>query len=359
MNAPEIARRRMHGQHLWGPPLEKPEDVVHWLGALQAQEFALAKWSVAQRAAGVNAEAMNKAFADGAILRTHLLRPTWHFVLPADIRWILQLTGPRVHALNAFGYRQLELDGTVLARSTGLIARALEGETHLTRRELAAMLERSGIVAGGPRLAHVLMYAELEGVICSGPPRRKQQTHALLDERAPDAITLDRDEALAELTRRYFTARGPATLKDYLRWSSLTATDGRAGLDMVGSRLRQEVVGTRTYWFAAPSPGPRATGRKRVDLVQGYDEIVMSYGESKDVLFAWMDGEVTPADRPVFLHAILLDGHLIGHWRPVPKGKQVVVDTVFYRPLKEGESRALDGAVERYGRYMGMPVTLA
>jgi hypothetical protein len=359
MDVREIARRRMHGQHLWGPPLESLEDVVRWLGALQAQEFAVAKWSVAQRAAGVDAAAMDEAFAEGAFLRTHLLRPTWHFVLPADIRWILQLTAPRVHALNAYGYRQLELDGPVLARSTGLIARALEGETHLTRRELAAMLEGSGIVAGGPRLAHVLMYAELEGVICSGPPRGKQQTYALLDERAPDAITLDRDEALAELTRRYFTARGPATLRDYLRWSSLTAADGKAGLDMVGSLLQQEVVGGRTYWFAASSPRPRALRANRVDLVQGYDEIVMSYGETKDVLFAWMAGKVTPSDRPVFLHAILLDGHLIGHWRPVGKGKQVVVDTLFYRPLDEDEERALDEALERYGQFVGTPVTLA
>ena len=359
MDVREIARRRMHGQHLWGPPLERPEDVVHWLGALQAQEFALAKWSVAQRAAGVDAEAMDKAFADGAILRTHLLRPTWHFVLPADIRWILQLTAPRVHALNAFGYRQFELDETILSRSTRLIARALKGGAHLSRQELGAMLERSRIVAGGPRLAFVLMYAELEGVICSGPPRGKQHTYALLDERAPESITLDRDEALAELTGRYFTGRGPATLKDYLRWSSLTAADGKAGLDMVGSRLQQEEVGGRTYWFADSSPRPRALRAKRVDLVQGYDEIVMSYSESKDVLFAWMDGEVTPSDRPIFLHAILLDGHLIGHWRPGRKGKQVVVDTVFYRALDEREARALDAAVERYAQYVGAPVTLA
>jgi hypothetical protein len=181
----------------------------------------------------------------------------------------------------------------------------------------------------------------------------------LLDERAPDAITLDRDEALAELTRRYFTARGPATLRDYLRWSSLTAADGKAGLDMVGSLLQQEVVGGRTYWFAASSPRPRALRANRVDLVQGYDEIVMSYGETKDVLFAWMEGEVTPADRPAFLNAILLDGNLIGHWRPVGRGKEIVVDVSFYRSLDEGEARALDAGVERYGRFVGTTVTLA
>jgi deazaflavin-dependent oxidoreductase (nitroreductase family) len=221
MDVREIARRRMHGQHLWGPPLERLEDVVQWLGALQAQEFAVAKWSVAQRAAGVDAAAMDTAFADGAILRTHLLRPTWHFVLPADIRWILEVTAPRVHALNAYGHRQLALDGTVLARSTRLIARALEGETHLARRELAAMLEGSGIDAGGPRLAHILMYAELQGLICSGPPHGKQHTYALLDERAPNAITLDQVQVGGD---RFPAYARTATAEEKLRLWALMAS---------------------------------------------------------------------------------------------------------------------------------------
>lgn len=352
MKSGDIAQRRMHSQRLWGTAFKTPEDVVHWLGALQAQEFLVAKWSVAQRANGVSNAAMDQAFADGAILRTHVLRPTWHFVLPADIRWMLDLTAPRVNALNAYYYRKLELDAQLFAKTNALIAHALKGGRHLTRRDLAAMLDRADINANGLRLGYILMRAELDAVICSGAPSGKQQTYALLDKRAPQAKKLDRDVALAELTRRYFISRGPATLKDYSRWSSLTAADGKSGLDMVKSQLEHEVVDGRTYWFASPSPGAKAAS-KVIDLVQGYDECIMSYGESKDVLSA--PRPATPGERVMFTHAILLDGQLIGHWRPVSNKSTVVVETSFYRPLDRVEAQALDAAVERYSRFLGVP----
>lgn len=353
MKSGDIAQRRMHSQHLWGTAFKTPEDVVHWLGALQAQEFHVAKWSVAQRANGVSNAAVDQAFAEGAILRTHLLRPTWHFVLPTDIRWMLDLTAPRVNALNAYYYRKLELDVQLFAKTNALIAHALKGGRHLTRKELAAMLDRADINANGLRLGYILMRAELDAVICSGTTSGKQQTYALLDKRAPQAKTLDRDVALAELTRRYFISRGPATLKDYVRWSSLSAADGKNGLDMVKSQLEREVVDGRTYWFAAPLPGAKAAS-KVIDLVQGYDECIMSYGESKDVLSAPLAPAI-PGERVMFTHAILLDGQLIGHWRLVSKKNAVVVETSFYRPLDSVEAQALDAAVERYGRFLGVP----
>lgn len=267
------------------------------------------------------------------------------------------MTAPRVHAFNAYWYRQFDLDTKLLSRSTRLIERALEGGTHLTRPELAAVLEHSGIVASGPRLAALVMFAELEAIICSGPLRGKQHTYALLDERAPDARAMDPDEALTELTRRFFTARGPATLKDYLRWSSLTAATGRAGLEMVKPELEQEEVGDRTYWFP-PSLRPRAARRTRVDLIQGYDEVVMSYSESKDVLSAHLAPDMASQARTVYLHAILLDGHLIGHWKPVRKPKGILVDAELYRPLDGDERQAFAAAFERYARFEGTPVSL-
>ena len=356
MKSGDIARRRMHSQHLWGPAFKTPEDVVHWLGALQAQEFPVAKWSVAQRANGVGNAAMDQAFADGAILRTHLLRPTWHFVLPADIRWLQDLTAPRVNALNAYYYRKLELDVQLFAKTNALIAHALKGGKHRTRKELAAKLDRAGINASGLRLGYILMRAELDRVICSGALRGKQHTYALLDNRAQQAKTLDRDEALAELTGRYFTSRGPATLKDYSRWSSLTAADVKSGLEMVRSRLEHEVVDGRTYWFVDSPPGGKA-GSKVIDLVQGYDECIMSYSESKDVLSAPMAPAI-PDEKVLFTHAILLDGQLTGHWRHLSK-KEVVVETSLYRPLDRVEAQGLDAAVERFGRFLGVPATAA
>lgn len=356
----EISALRMLNQHLWGAPVGAPEDVVGWLGAMQAQEYAYAKWSVAQRAGdvddGVDDTAIEKLFAEGAILRTHILRPTWHFVRSEDIRWLMALSGPRVNALNVYRYRQLELDDKLFTKSNALLAKALEGGNQLTRKELGAVLERAGLSADGQRLAYIVMRAELDAVVCSGARRGKQHTYALLDERAPWAEAWDRDEALAELTRRYFTSRGPATLKDYARWSSFTMADCRRGVEMVESELQTELVDERTYWFAESAP-VESTRSTAIDLVQVYDEYIMGYSESRDVL---LDEDLDVAEDPDagWLHAVLLNGRLIGRWKRLVQKDAVVVEASIYRQLKPGESRALEAAVERFGRFAGLPAEL-
>jgi hypothetical protein len=355
----DISGRRMHGQHLWGPPLEGPEDVVRWLVAMQAQEYPVAKWSVAQRTRGVTNAGMDRAFADGVILRTHVLRPTWHFVLPEDIRWLLRLSAPQVKARLAHYDGKLGLEKRLLGKSNALLARAVEGR-QVTREELATRLGRAGIAASGQRLAHILMHAELDAVICSGALMGKRHTYASLDERVPRSRSLNRDEALAGLTRRYFTARGPATLKDYLRWSNLTAAEGKSGLEMVKSGLEHETIDGRTYWFAASSAKAKAKARPSgiIDLVQGYDECILSYGESRDVLLGPLAANAIPRLEIGFTHAVLLDGRLIGHWRPALERKSILIETYFYQPLGRAAAKALDTAVARYGRFMGMLATL-
>src|SRR5882672_1219244 len=250
-----IAPLRMRTQRLWGTRFDTPQEVVRWLTALQAQEFPMAQWSIAQRTRGATKAAIEQAFADGVIVRTHVLRPTWHFALAEDIRWLLQVTAPRVHALNAYYNKQHELDKKLFTKSNALIAKALEGGTHLTRRELAAALKRGGIRASGPRLAYIMMRAELEAIVCSGAMRGKQHTYALLDERAPKAKALEEEAALAQFTKRYFTSRGPATVADFSRWSSLTAAEGRAGLALVGKELESKVIDgkSRFDWATRPS----------------------------------------------------------------------------------------------------------
>jgi len=351
MTRQEIAQRRLHNQFLWGTPCESPEDTLGRLGAMQAQEFAYARWSVAQRTRGDGAASVDQAFAGGTILRTHALRPTWHFVLPADIRWILRLTAPRVNALNGYTYREFGLDEAVFAKSNTLFVKALEGGRQLTRTELTAVLHEAGIAAKGIGLACLLMRAELDAIICSGAMHGKQHTYALLDERVPRAKSFDRDEALAELTRRYFTSRGPATVQDFLRWSSLTAADARNGIAMVKQHLEHEEADGRIYWFAV-SAQRVSRASPVIDLIQGYDEYVMSYSESKDILFGQAAGpEVAP-----YTHAILLDGQLIGHWKHVFQKDVAIIETSLYRRLRSAEKQALEAAVERYGRFLGMPV---
>jgi hypothetical protein len=354
MKSSDIAPLRMHSQRLWGAPFDTPQEVVGWLGAVQGQDYLVAKWSLAQRTKGVTGTAIDQALAAGSILRTHLLRPTWHFVTSADIRWILGLTAPRVHAQNAHYYQRAELDERFLAKTNSLLAKALEGGVQLTRKEVAAVLERSGVIASGPRLAYILMHAELDAVVCSGGLRGKQQTYASLDERAPKTKPFDREKALAELTKRYFISRGPATAKDYARWSGLTVVDAKVGLEMVGSLLEHEAVDDRDYWFAPTSQPTKRTTRV-VDLVQGLDECIISYSHSRDAL---RPVPPTHGEPTVFAHAILLDGRLIGHWRREFDKKTVVIEASLYRPLDRTEIRALEAAVERYGSFEGAPTRL-
>ena len=259
-----------------------------------------------------------------------------------------------MNQLNAYYYRKFGLDDEVFATCNALLRRTLEGGRQLTRKEVAAVLEKAGVKASGLHLGYILMRAELDAVLISGAPSGRQQTYALLDERVPEARTLDRDAALAELTRRYFAMRGPATLKDFATWSSLTVADARDGLSMVGSELDQAVDGGRTYWSMPSATPPAPPMTPVVDLIQGYDEYVMSYSESRHVLFG--SGE-PGGGAPAYLHTILLNGQIVGHWKHTSTRRSVVVHTAFHRRLTADETHALESAVEQFGRFMDLPAT--
>jgi hypothetical protein len=357
MKASDVARLRLRNQRLLGPPLATPAAVVGWLGAVQSQDFQVAKWSVGQRARGATQAQLARAYADGTILRTHVLRPTWHFVLPADLRWLMELSAPRVHALSAYYYRQVGLDQKVFARSHALIAKELASGRHLTRDELGAALSARGIAAEGLRLVYLLIRAELDLVVCSGAPRGKQHTYALVAERAPGARSLPRDEALAELARRYFTSHGPATVKDFAWWSSLTVTEARRGLAAIEKELQHAEVEGCTFWFAEP-PTVRGPRGRRVHLLQAYDEYLVAYSESK-VIFnvAGLPHGRVPSAGP-FNSAVVLDGQVVGRWRRLPDARAAAIEVAPARPLTAAERRALDEELQRYGHFMRLPARL-
>jgi hypothetical protein len=343
----DVAYRRMGLQHLWGDPQPTPADVVRSLTSMQAQEFGYAKWSVAQRCAQATRASVDQALVDGSILRTHVLRPTWHFVAAEDIHWLTRLTGPRVNANNAAFYRKLDLDGKVFAKSAKVLAKAVAGHTYRTRPELAEILRKNKLPSENLQVICLVMHAELDAILCSGPCRGKQRTYASVEERAPDSRRLDPEQGQAELTRRYFTSHGPATLKDFRWWSSLTAGQARAGLEAVRSELEHETIDGLTYWFHPASPAIQVPAAPRFDLVQIYDECFMSYTESRRKM---VDGSV--ADKYKLAHHILLDGRRIGCWtQSKPNTVQLHVAKALTKPLK----RALEAAVQRYASYLGEP----
>ncbi len=353
----DLVRRRLQNQQLARPEFRRPVDVVAWLGAAQAQDYPAAKWALGLRANGITDADVEQAFNDGAILRTHVLRPTWHFVTPADIRWMLALTGPRVNAVCASYYRKLGLDDRLLARSRTILERALRDGTQLTRSEIGAVLLRGGIAVKSQPLAFLVMRAELDQVICSGARRGKQFTYALLEERAPRARVLERDEALAELTRRYFWSHGPATLRDYVWWSGLTVREAKTGIDLVKPALASEMIGDRTYWFVpSRSRAPRVLAPSAY-LLPNYDEYLIAYKDRGLVVAASRARNMGVADE--FPHHIVIDGRLAGSWRRTLRSDSVALETLPYARLTGDRARALAAAAERYGRFVEMPVTLA
>ena len=354
----DIAHQRLHNQLITRRTFEKPDDVVEWLGAVQAQDYAAAKWAVGLRLQGTTDDDIEQAFTRGAILRTHLMRPTWHFVSPADIRWILALTAPRVNAVNAYYYRKLALDDAVFMHSNAVLAKALQGGKQLTRPELASVLQQAGIATDDlQRFTHIMMRAELDGIVCSGARRGKQFTYALLDERAPQARTLDRDEALAEFARRYFTSHGPATLQDFVWWSGLTVADARAGLEMVTSQLMHEVADGQTYWFSMSTP-PAKDLSQAAYLLPNYDEYIVGYTDRSAVFDASHTNKLDPRGNVLFNHTIVMDGQVVGTWKRTIKKDAVIITPSLLTPLNDAETRAFAAAANRYGAFLDMSVNL-
>lgn len=351
MNA-TVAEQRLRNQHLTTNGLQRAADVVAWFGAMQAQEYEPSRWGLGLRLEdGISDADICRAFDDGRILRTHVMRPTWHFVTPADIRWLLELTAPRIHRILSYYNRALGLDSRTLTRGAGVIERALANHQHLTRQELANSLAHARLAVTRERLARVVMHAELEGLICSGPRRDRQFTYALLAERAPKARRLSSDEALATLGQRFFRSHGPATIRDFAWWSGLTISDGKRATEMI--RARREVVDGLTYWTIEESPR-RAAREQRVHLLPIYDEYVVAYRDREAVPHGPSTIASSSSESVIFRHAFVIAGQVAGTWRATRSTAGVKIQAVPLRRLNSTELRALDAAVHRYEQFVGL-----
>jgi hypothetical protein len=348
----DLARLRLQTQRLTGSAYAHPEDVVEGLLAIQSQDYLGAKW-VAQRTVGADLAAVQAAFQAGRILRTHVLRPTWHFVAPADIGWLLELTAPRVHALNAYYYRKHGLDAAVVKRSNARIVKALSRGQHLTRDELGRALGEGDGAMTGNRLAYVIMRAELDALICSGSMRGKQHTYALLEERASAKGALKRDEALASVARRYVSGHGPAQVQDLAWWSGLSIADAKRAFEAGRSELEQEVIDGKAYWFVPLRPFARKS-RPSVHLLPNYDELVIAFKDRS----AMLDPRITPRLDVLSAHFVLMDGRIVGGWRRTLGKREVVITVQLLRKLSAGEQKGLDAAAASYARSVGLELRL-
>ena len=351
----DIARLRLHNQRIAGATFEKPGDVVAWLGAVQAQDYLGALWAVGLRMRSAVEADVEQALADRTVVRTWPMRGTLHFVAAADIRWMLELLTPRIVANNAQRLiRQLGLDEAVFARSKDLFARALQGGKQLTRTAMYEVLEAGGVSTASQRGLHILGRLAQDGFICFGAREGKQQTFALLDEWAPKAKRMARDESLAELARRYFTSHGPATLQDFTWWSGLTTADATAGLEMAKRSLAQETINGRTYWLASSTPATKDPS-PTAHLLPAYDEYTVAYKDRSASLNPKYS-KLPNYGHGIFNPTIVVDGQVIGTWKRTLKKDSLAISTSPFTELKRAETRAIAEAANRYGKFLGASV---
>ncbi len=348
----EIPLLRLLSQQIAGTKFKTVKEIVGWMGAMQSQDYAMSKWAVGTRLPNATDVLIEKALDKGDILRTHLLRPTWHLISAEDIHWILELTAPQVKASMKFGNKTLEITEALFKKTNALLEKALAKGEHLTREELLSTLEKAKIPLDNNRSAHFLMEAELDGIICSGAVKNKKQTYALLSERVSKAKKITREEALAKLAHRYFSSHCPATLKDFIWWSGLSTTDAKTALEMVKSDFISEKIGEEIYWlsnsFSIPKSNPAS-----VYLLPAFDEFIISYRDRTASLLLEHHKKAI-SDNGIFRPVIVANGQVIGLWKRTVKKDKVIVETEFFQSPTKATQKLIAEAAETFVAFLNL-----
>ena len=351
MNLADIAGLRLDNQHITRSELKTPKDLVGWMGAVQAQDYPMAKWALGVRLPNSTEKSIETAIDRGDIIRTHVLRPTWHFVTAGDLHWMLDLTAPRIRASMISRDKILGLTEDLVARSNRIIRKALEPDRQLSREKLISVLQKARIPTDNNRAWHLLLRAELDGIICGGAVNGKTHAYTLLEQRVPRGEAFTREESLERLARIYFSSHGPATLKDFAWWSGLTTTDARRALEMIQPEFVSETIGACTYWFHG-SLSLRKSKKTFVHLLPAYDEFMVSY-KDRSAAVDLKHQKRAVSSNGIFWPAIVINGRVSAVWKRALTDKKVVVEIRFLRPQTSGEKRLIQGAGERLGDFLG------
>jgi hypothetical protein len=357
MTSSLVACRRLSNHLIGEAAFDEPADVVRWMGLIQAQDYLAALWAVGLRMVDATEAAVERALADRRIVRTWPARGTLHLAAAEDVRWMLALLAPRVIAGAAGRYRQLGLDDAAFARSSKVIVDLLQGGKQLPRDAIFRELESAQISTAGQRGIHILGRLAQEGLICFGARAGKQQTFALLEEWIPASVAKTRDEALAELARRYFTSHGPATLQDFVWWSGLTALDARAGLELARPGLGHEVIDGQAYWLLAAMPAA-GDASPSAHLLPAFDEYLVGYRDRSAVLDPAEVRRIN-AGGGMLSATILLDGQVAGTWKRTLKKGSVAVTPHWFAEPGDVDEEAFAAAAHRYGAFLELQLAQA
>lgn len=354
MTLTEISKLRLKSQGIAGTSFKTAKEVVAWMGAMQAQDSNMSKWAVGLRLSGATETLIESAISSGEIIRTHLMRPTWHLVSSDDVYWMLKLTAPQIIASSKTRWKQLELSESLFQKSFKIIEQALEGGKHTTRDQLLGELKKEGISTTEQRSSHILLRAELEGLICSGAMKGKQSTYALLEERVTKQQTFNKDEAVAELTKRYFKSHGPATLQDFIWWSGLSVSDAKKGFEVVKKSFISETIGTQTFW-RSESTNFDEIKKDLTYLLPAYDEFLISYKDrspsiSSDYL------STTISNNGIFWPVIVINSKVEGIWKRTIKKDKVLIETSMFQAPGKGLPERIKSSSKSYGHFLNLEV---
>ena len=351
MNLNEIALLRLLNQQITVPALKTAGEVVSWMGAVQAQDYNMSEWAVGVRLPGSTVNTIKSAINSGEIIRTHVLRPTWHLVSAADIYWMLELSAPQIKSLSRSRDKELGLTELAFSRSNSIIEKALRDNKHLTRDELVKLLVAGGFINDNNRVSHLLMRAEIDGIIASGSIKAGKQTYALLADWIPKTKILNRGEAIAELARRYFTSHGPATLQDFNWWSGLPVKDCRQAVEDLKNSFDSAKIGDDTYFFAPVNSVPKIE-KKHIVLLPAYDEFIISY-KNRTASLPFENHVKAVSNNGFFRPVIVHNGKAIGIWKRTVKNEKVFLTAEFFGIATASVKKQIAANFVSYASFIG------
>jgi hypothetical protein len=344
MELSDLASLRLQTQQIESPEFSSAKELVSWMGAMQAQDFSMSKWAIALRTLYSTEESIEAAYNRGDIIRAHLLRPTWHFVSADDIYWIHQLTVPNIRPAFNQSNKRLELTGDIFSKSNMLLENVLTNR-NLTREELICEYDNIHLRTNENRLSHLLMNAELDGLICSGPLKANKLTYCLLEERVPIKKILNREESLAELAKRYFRSHSPATLQDFIWWSGLTVTNARNGLELINSELNSEIINDKTYWFS--NLIPKINKNISVHLLPAFDEFLIAY-KDRSASITTTNNKIAISKNGIFRPIIVINGQVKGLWKRTLKKDKILIETSLFEESQDIIKLQIESKIRHY-----------
>lgn len=345
MTTPELLNIRLYNQLLLSHDLTEPQEVVSWMGAMQAQALDMAKWGIGARLKGGAVKDIEEALNTGKVIRTHILRPTWHYVAAEDHRWMFDLSNPQIKPIYIGYCKTVEADESEILRGIPLVEKALSDGKHLTKEDIGDFLRGRNMTTDATLLNLIITRAEMEGILCNGKVLGNKQTYTLLDEWVPRQPELCREEALERLARRYFTSHGPATIPDFAWWSGLSITDCRKAVGMIRYDFVCENLNGREFWMRndiRTSPSDMVSAL----LLPPFDEFVVSYKDRSEIVHETHHGKVMTKNG-IFSPTVMLNGEIVGSWKKSVKKKAPSIELSFFEKPPQKIHRLFEPEIKR------------